>query len=200
MKFVAKIKDVGRTLGGDFTVTLESPQIDPGTAFGTGMHETTQLCIRQLRKYITEGSSVLDVGTGSGILGIAALKLGAKSVFGTDLDENAIHAVAENLEANAIAKETFQVVQGNILDDKKIQEMAGEACYDIAVANILAPVILLLQAEICRHLKRGGLFITSGIINTKEEEVREAMAANNELEILETTYQGDWVSITARRR
>ena len=175
-------------------------QIDPGTAFGTGMHETTQLCIRQLRRYVNDSSVVLDVGTGSGILGIAALKLGAKSVFGTDLDENAIHAVAENLEANAIAKETFQVVQGNILDDKKIQEMAGEACYDIAVANILAPVILLLQAEICRHLKRGGLFITSGIINTKEEEVREAMAANNELEILETTYQGDWVSITARRR
>ena len=175
-------------------------QIDPGTAFGTGMHETTQLCIRQLEKRVDQDTLVLDVGTGSGILGIAALKLGAKSVFGTDLDENAIHAVAENLEANAIAKETFQVVQGNILDDKKIQEMAGEACYDIAVANILAPVILLLQAEICRHLKRGGLFITSGIINTKEEEVREAMAANNELEILETTYQGDWVSITARRR
>ena len=150
-------------------------QIDPGTAFGTGMHETTQLCIRQLRRYVNDSSVVLDVGTGSGILGIAALKLGAKSVFGTDLDENAIHAVAENLEANAIAKETFQVVQGNILDDKKIQEMAGEACYDIAVANILAPVILLLQAEICRHLKRGGLFITSGIINTKEEEDRKSV-------------------------
>lgn len=175
-------------------------QIDPGTAFGTGMHETTQLCIRQLQKYMNDSSVVLDVGTGSGILGIAALKLGARSVFGTDLDENAIHAVAENLEANGIAKETFPVVQGNIIDDKRIQLMAGEECYDIAVANILAPVIILLQGEICRHLKRGGLFITSGIINTKEADVREAMEANEELEILETTYQGDWVSITARRR
>lgn len=175
-------------------------QIDPGTAFGTGMHETTQLCIRQLRRYVNDSSAVLDVGTGSGILGIAALKLGARMVFGTDLDENAIRAVAENLEANAISKESFQVVQGNLIDDEEVRRQAGEECYDIAVANILAPVIILLQGEICRHLKHGGIFITSGIINTKEEDVREAMEANEELEILETACQGDWVSITARRR
>ncbi|MCI8763927.1 MAG: 50S ribosomal protein L11 methyltransferase [Lachnospiraceae bacterium] len=175
-------------------------QIDPGTAFGTGMHETTQLCIRQLRRYVNDSSAVLDVGTGSGILGIAALKLGARVVFGTDLDENAIHAVEENLEANAIPGASFQVVQGNLIDDERVRGQAGEECYDIAVANILAPVIILLQGEICRHLKHGGIFITSGIINTKEEEVREAMEANEELEILETTRQGDWVSITARRK
>lgn len=175
-------------------------QIDPGTAFGTGMHETTQLCIRQLRRYVNDSSAVLDVGTGSGILGIAALKLGARVVFGTDLDENAIHAVEENLEANAIPGASFQVVQGNLIDDERVRGQAGEECYDIAVANILAPVIILLQGEICRHLKHGGIFITSGIINAKEEEVREAMEANEELEILETTRQGDWVSITARRK
>ncbi len=175
-------------------------QIDPGTAFGTGMHETTQLCIRQLRKFVNSQSRILDVGTGSGILGIAALKLGAASVFGTDLDENAITAVGENLESNGISPDKFAVVQGNIIDDKAIQDQAGYECYDIAVANILAPVIILLQSEIPRHLKQGGIFITSGIINMKEQDVRAAMEANPELEILETTYQGEWVSITARRR
>ena len=174
--------------------------IDPGTAFGTGMHETTQLCIRQLRKYVTPETDVIDVGTGSGILGIAALKLGARSVFGTDLDENAIVAVGENLESNDIPADRFHVVQGNIIDDKAIQDQAGYECYDIAVANILAPVIIMLQGEICKHIKHGGMFITSGIINTKEQDVKDAMNANPELEIVETTYQGDWVSITARRK
>ncbi|MCI8664105.1 MAG: 50S ribosomal protein L11 methyltransferase [Hungatella sp.] len=174
-------------------------QIDPGTAFGTGQHETTQLCIRQLKKYMTEGAKVLDVGTGSGILGITALKLGAGKVFGTDLDENAIAAVGENLKANHIASDYFQAVQGNIIDDEKIQKQAGYSCYDIAAANILAPVIILLQKEIPLHLKKGGIFIASGIINTKEEAVKEALSANRELEIVETTYQGEWVSITARR-
>lgn len=175
-------------------------QIDPGTAFGTGKHETTQLCIRQLRKYVKDGVRVLDVGTGSGILGIAALKLGAGRAFGTDLDENAVTAVKENLEANKIPAEKFPVVQGNIIDDPAIQEQAGVECYDIAVANILAPVIILLQGEIGRHLKPGAIFITSGIINTKEADVRAAMEANPELEIVETTYQGEWVSITARKK
>lgn len=174
-------------------------QIDPGTAFGTGQHETTQLCIRQLRKYAADGAKVLDVGTGSGILGIAALKLGAGQVFGTDLDENAIAAVKENLEANGIGAEKFRVVQGNIIEDKEVQDMAGYGCYDVAVANILAPVIIFLQEEIPVHLKKGGIFITSGIINTKEEDVKRALASNRELEIIETTYQGEWVSITARK-
>ena len=175
-------------------------QIDPGTAFGTGQHETTQLCIRQLRKYITPESKILDVGTGSGILGITALKLGAKEVFGTDLDGNAITAVGENLEANQIAGEQFFVLQGNIIDDKAVKDQVGYECYDIVVANILADVIIMLQKEIPAHLKKGGIFITSGIINTKEEAVKEAILANEELELIETTYQGEWVSITARRR
>lgn len=175
-------------------------QIDPGTAFGTGMHETTQLCIRQLRKYTGSDTKVLDVGTGSGILGITALKLGAKEVFGTDLDENAITAVGENLEANGIPAGLFTVLQGNIIDDKEVQDAAGYEYYDVAVANILADVIIMLQKEIPVHIKKGGIFITSGIINMKEEAVKEAFAANSAFEIIEVTYQGEWASITARKK
>lgn len=175
-------------------------QIDPGTAFGTGQHETTQLCIRQLKKYVTPGCRVLDVGTGSGILGITALKLGAGSVFGTDLDDNAITAVGGNLEANGIGTDRFEVVQGNIIDDPAVQEKAGFDCYDIAVANILADVIILLQKEIPVHIRKGGIFITSGIINMKEEAVRQAFEANDQFEVMEVTYQGEWLSVTARRK
>ena len=175
-------------------------QIDPGTAFGTGMHETTQLCIRQLEKYVTPDSEVLDVGTGSGILGITALKRGAKHVFGTDLDENAITAVGENLEANGIAPEQFKVVQGNIIDDKTVQDEVKYEYYDIAVANILADVIIMLQKEIPVHIKKNGIFITSGIIDMKEEAVKAAFEANDAFEIVEITHQGEWVSVTARKK
>ena len=175
-------------------------QIDPGTAFGTGKHETTQLCIRRLVHYVKPGMKVLDLGTGSGILGITAIKLGAESVFGTDLDENAITAVGENLDSNGIPKEQFAVVQGNIIDDPAVQDAAGYGCYDIAVANILADVIIEIQKEVPVHLKSGGIFITSGIIDMKEQAVKEALLANPELEILETTRQGEWVSITARKK
>ena len=175
-------------------------QIDPGTAFGTGMHETTQLCIRQLKKAVDSGTKLLDVGTGSGFLGITALKLGAKEVWGTDLDENAITAVGENLEANGISGERFHVLQGNILNDPSVQEWAGFGCYDVVVANILADVIILLVDEIPVHLKQGGLFITSGIINMKEQAVLDAFAKNPAFEVLEVTRQGEWVSVTARKR
>ena len=175
-------------------------QIDPGTAFGTGKHETTQLCIRQLEKAVTPETMVLDVGTGSGILGITALKLGAKAVKGTDLDENAIVAVGENLKANGIAPEKFEVLQGNILDDESVQQWAGFGCYDVAVANILADVIIPLVDEIPVHLKKGGIFISSGIINLKEQAVMEAFSKNPELEVTEVNHQGEWVSITARRK
>ena len=175
-------------------------QIDPGTAFGTGMHETTQLCIRQLEKYVHSESEILDVGTGSGILGITALKLGAKEVWGTDLDENAITAVGENLASNDISSDRFHVLQGNIIDDKSVQDWAGYEKYDIVVANILADVIIMLVKEIPVHLKKGGYFITSGIINLKEEAVRAAFAASEELEVVEITYQGEWLSVTARKK
>ena len=175
-------------------------QIDPGTAFGTGKHETTQLCIRQLEKYVKPGVKVLDLGTGSGILGIAALKLGAEYVFGTDLDENAITAVHENLAANDIPEEKFGVIQGNIIDDKVTQDAAGYECYDIVVANILADIIIMIQKQVPFHLKKGGIFISSGIIDMKEEAVKAAFEANDAFEIVEITHQGEWVSVTARKK
>lgn len=175
-------------------------EIDPGTAFGTGQHETTQLCIRQLEKYVTPETVLLDVGTGSGILGITALKLGAKEVFGTDLDENAIAAVGENMEANSISHDKFRVLQGNIIDDKAVQEAAGFEKYDVVVANILADIIILLQKEIPVHMKKGAIFITSGIINMKEEAVKKAFAENEAFELMEITYQGEWVSVTVRKK
>lgn len=173
-------------------------QIDPGTAFGTGMHETTQLCIRQLEKYVYSESKILDVGTGSGILGITALKLGAKEVWGTDLDENAITAVGENLASNDISSDRFHVLQGNIIDDKAVQDWAGYEKYDIVVANILADVLVPLTPVILNQMKKGGIYITSGIIDDKEETVVNAVKAAG-LEVLEVTHQGEWVSVTARK-
>ena len=175
-------------------------EIDPGTAFGTGSHETTKLCIRQLQKYVKDGDKVLDIGTGSGILSIAALKFGAVYAFGTDLDENAIEAAGENVRVNQYSEEQIVLKAGNLLDDVSLQQEAGIGIYDVAVANILAPVIICLVDEVACHLKKGGVFITSGIINTKEAEVRAAFEGNKEWEILETTYENDWVSITVRKR
>ncbi|MBR3769187.1 MAG: 50S ribosomal protein L11 methyltransferase [Lachnospiraceae bacterium] len=172
--------------------------IDPGTAFGTGMHETTQLCIRQIKKYLTEDTVLLDVGTGSGILGILALMYGAKKVVGTDLDPCAVPAVEENLEANHIDASLFDMMIGNIITEKEVQDKVGYECYDIVVANILADVLVPLTPVIVNQLKPGGIYITSGIIDDKEQTVRDAVTAAG-LEILEVTYQGEWVSVTARK-
>ena len=138
--------------------------IDPGTAFGTGMHETTQLVIRQLKKYVTQDTEMLDVGTGSGILGIVAIKLGAKHVLGTDLDPCAVPAVAENKEVNGIPEEAFDMMIGNIIDDKDVQDQAGYEKYDIVTANILADVLIPLTPVIVHQMKKGAYYITSGIL------------------------------------
>ncbi len=172
--------------------------IDPGTAFGTGMHETTQLCIRQIRKHVTADSMILDVGCGSGILGMLALKFGAKHSVGTDLDPCAITATHENMEVNGISKDQYEVMIGNIIDDKEIQDKAGYEKYDIVVANILADVLVPLTPVIINQMKKGGIYITSGIIDDKEETVVNAVKAAG-LEVLEVTYQGEWVSVTARK-
>jgi ribosomal protein L11 methyltransferase len=172
--------------------------IDPGTAFGTGMHETTQLCIRQIKKFLTPETELLDVGTGSGILAILALMYGAKHAVGTDLDPCAVEAVAQNMEANNIPQEAFQMMIGNIITDKEVQDKVGYERYDIVVANILADVLVPLTPVILHQMKPGAVYITSGIINTKEDEVRAAVEAAG-LEILEVTYQGEWVSVTARK-
>ena len=172
--------------------------IDPGTAFGTGMHETRQLCIRQLKKYVTPETELLDVGTGSGILSIIALKLGAKHAVGTDLDPCAVPAVEENKEANGIPAEAFDMMIGNIIDDKTVQDTVGYEKYDIVTANILADVLVPLTPVIVHQMKPGGLYITSGILDVKEEVVKEAVTAAG-LEIVEVTHQGEWVSVTARK-
>ena len=172
--------------------------IDPGTAFGTGMHETTQLVIRQLKKYVTQDTEMLDVGTGSGILGIVAIKLGAKHVLGTDLDPCAVPAVAENKEANGIPEEAFDMMIGNIIDDKEVQDQVGYEKYDIVTANILADVLVPLTPVIVHQMKKGAYYITSGILDVKEKVVVEAVKAAG-LTVVEVTHQGEWVSVTARK-
>ena len=172
--------------------------IDPGTAFGTGMHETTQLCIRQIRKYVTDQTRILDVGCGSGILGMLALKFGAAYSVGTDLDPCAIDATHENMEVNGISRDRYEVMIGNIIDDKEIQGRVGYGCYDIVAANILADVLTQLTPVIVDQLKPGGIYITSGIIDDKEQTVVDAVKAAG-LEVLDVTYQGEWVCVTARK-
>lgn len=172
--------------------------IDPGTAFGTGMHETTQLCIRQLKKFIAPDTKLLDVGTGSGILAIVSLMYGIESAVGTDLDPCAEPAVAENMEMNGIAPDKFEMMIGNIISDKEIQDKVGYEKYDIVVANILAEVLVPLTPVIVNQLKPGGIYITSGIISGKEELVQKA-ATDAGMEIVEVTRQGEWMSVTARR-
>lgn len=172
--------------------------IDPGTAFGTGMHETTQLCIRQLKKYVTKDTELLDVGTGSGILSIIALKLGARHAVGTDLDPCAVPAVEENKEVNGIPVEAFDMMIGNIIDDKEVQDKVGYEKYDIVTANILADVLVPMTPVIVHQMKPGAVYITSGILDVKEEVVKEAVVAAG-LEVVEVTHQGEWVSVTARK-
>ena len=166
--------------------------IDPG--------ETTQLCIRQIRKYVTDQTKILDVGCGSGILGMLALKFGAAYSVGTDLDPCAIEATYENMEVNGIPKDRYEVMIGNIIDDKNIQDKVGYGCYDIVVAkaNILADVLVELTPVVVNQMKPGGIYITSGIIDEKEQTVVDAVTAAG-LEVLSVTYQGEWVCVTARK-
>ena len=170
--------------------------IDPGTAFGTGAHETTQLCIRQLRKYITEDTELLDVGTGSGILAILSLMFGAKHAVGTDLDPCAVDAVADNMKQNNISPDSFNMMIGNIITDKEVQDTVGYDKYDIVVANILADVLVPLTPVIVNQLKKGGTYITSGIIEGKEIVVKEAMEKAG-LKVIDISSQGEWRSVTA---
>lgn len=182
-------------------------EIDPGVSFGTGKHETTQLCIRQLLKYIrgnedyqpqNKAPKVLDVGCGSGILSIVALKLGASAVVGTDLDPDCMTSTRENMEVNHLSETLGTFYVGNLIDDTALQEKVGAEEYDIVVANILADVIIPMAPVIPARLKSGGYFITSGIIDFKENEVKDAIEAAG-LEIVEINHQGEWVNITARK-
>ena len=172
-------------------------EIDPGISFGTGKHETTQLCIRQIRKYLKEGERVLDVGCGSGILSIAALKLGAGSVVGTDVDGDCITSTHENMTVNHLAENSGEFYVGNLIDDKAFQEKIGTG-YDLVVANILADIIIPMAPALYQCAKEQGVLITSGIIDFKENEVKEALEHAG-FEILEVNHQGEWVNVTARK-
>ncbi len=172
-------------------------EIDPGISFGTGKHETTQLCIRQIRKYLKEGERVLDVGCGSGILSIAALKLGAGSVVGTDVDGDCITSTHENMTVNHLAENSGEFYVGNLIDDKAFQEKIGTG-YDLVVANILADIIIPMAPALYQCTKEQGVLITSGIIDFKENEVKEALEQAG-FEILEVNHQGEWVNVTARK-
>lgn len=171
-------------------------EIDPGIAFGTGAHETTKLCILGLRKYITSDTQLLDVGCGSGILSIIGLKLGAKHALGTDIDEHALVATKENIVVNHIAEEQFDLLAGNIISEEEIQQKVGMKKYDVVVANILADIIIPLSGEIMQHMKEDGVFISSGILNTKANEVQDALLKNG-FKIIEKNEMGDWVSFVA---
>lgn len=175
-------------------------EIDPGTSFGTGMHETTKLCITAMKKYMRPGFTVLDAGSGSGILSIVAKKLGAKEVLGVDIDSNATDSAIENAAANELPVEegNLSFTTGNIILDDGIRSRIGTGKYDMVVANILADVIIPMSGIIGENMKPGGIFISSGIIDTKEEQVRRAILMNR-FTILETNRMGDWVSFAAQK-
>jgi len=173
----------------DIVVSIESV-----LAFGTGTHETTKLCIGQIKKYLKEGDSVFDVGSGSGILSIISVYLGAGYVHGMDIDEIAVKASYENAEANGFDRDRIEFTCGNLIDGN---EHTADKQYDIVVANILADVIMPLSGVIRPFMKKDGLFITSGIINTKEEDVKAELLRNG-FEIVDVIHMNDWVSIVAK--
>lgn len=175
-------------------------EIDPGTSFGTGSHETTKLCIVGMKKYINNGSVVLDAGSGSGILSVIAKKLGAKEVLGIDIDPNATNSALENAGVNRlkIQEGDLSFMTGNMIEDDGIRTRIGKEKYDLVVANILADVIVPLSDVIGENMKPDGIFISSGIINTKEETVREAILKNG-FKILEVNKMNDWVSFVAQK-
>lgn len=176
-----------------------SIKIDPGTSFGTGMHETTQLAIRQVNKYLKPDDWVVDIGCGSGILSILALKMGASYVSAIDIDPIAVEASLENMEVNGMDREKYQIQQGNLLEDTSVTAWLGASSYDVVVANILADVLIPLYPHVCEILRPGGLYIMSGIINDKADEV-EAVLYKHNMELVDLLHQGDWVSIVARKK
>lgn len=183
--------------------TVENPEnriifnINPGHVFGTGMHQTTQLCMLNLEKYITDESEVLDLGCGSGILSIIALLLGAKHANAIDIDANATKTAYENAALNGIGKDKYYVTSGNIIDNKDIQDEFGYEKYDVIVANIIADVIIAMAPIVKKAIKKDGIFISSGIIKDRVEDVHTALIENG-FEIIDTKFKDEWVSVTAK--
>lgn len=163
-------------------------ELDPGMAFGTGTHETTRMCIEALEKYVSPETTVFDIGTGSGILAIAAAKLGAKRIVGVDLDPVAVSAAKENVGYNAVPQ--IEILYGNLMD-----VVEGKA--EVVVANIIADIIIFLAGDVKNFLVPGGFFIVSGIIKDRKEDVKNKLSEHN-FEIVEINTQGEWVCIIAR--
>ncbi|HBH0227700.1 TPA: 50S ribosomal protein L11 methyltransferase [Clostridioides difficile] len=164
-------------------------ELDPGMAFGTGTHETTSMCIRELEKYVNKDSKVFDIGCGSGILAIAAAKLGAKEVVAVDLDEVAVKVAKENVLENKVEK-SVSVMHGNLTD--VIKDKA-----DVIVANIIADIIKILAKDVQNFMKEDAIFISSGIILDKVEEVKESLIENG-FEIVEVQKLGEWSAIVSK--
>ncbi len=171
-------------------------EIEPGSAFGTGTHETTKLCLLSIKDYITSETKILDVGCGSGILAISALLCGAKSALCLDIDPSAVSATLNNAQNNNITPDRLKAICANILEDEESIRQNFDMCFDIAVANILADVIIPLAGHIGRFIKEHGLFISSGILADKANKVEKALIKNN-FSILKKNTLGEWVSFVA---
>jgi len=175
-------------------------KIDPGMAFGTGTHETTRLCLRGLREYIKPGYKVLDLGCGSGILGIGSIKMNAGEITSVDIDEQAVKVAKENFEINQIPFEVSSFYVGDVVKDEELKEtVIGRGPFDIVVVNILADVINIMMPTLDKYLRKDGILITSGILDVKEQLIRDAIANNENLELIDVFADGEWVRITAKK-
>ncbi len=173
-------------------------RIDPGMAFGTGTHETTRLCLRGLRKYMKEGDKVLDLGCGSGILGIGAIKMGAANITSVDIDAQAVTVAKENFEVNDVSSDVSKFYIGDVVTNEKLKSELGNG-YDVVVVNILAEVINMMLPTLDTYLRKDGILIMSGILDSREQLIKDAIKANPNLTYLETTHDGEWVRISAQR-
>ncbi|BCI61539.1 50S ribosomal protein L11 methyltransferase [Solibaculum mannosilyticum] len=170
----------------DVVITL-----DPGMAFGTGTHATTRLCMRLIEQYLIPGQDMLDVGTGSGILAVTALKLGARKAVGVDIDATAVRVAGENAALNGV-EDNLSVICGDLACDVK-------GSFQLITANIVADIIIRLTPDVPPLLKEGGTFVVSGIIDSREQDVRDALQANG-FHVISSLTEGGWVALACQRK
>jgi ribosomal protein L11 methyltransferase len=171
--------------------------INPGMSFGTGSHQTTQLCLEQLEKYVTPGCRMLDLGCGSGILSVVSLLLGAKEAFAVDIDPNCIDTAYENAAMNGVDKSVYTVISGNVVTDPNVKAIISQHKYEVVAANIVADVIIGLAPTAREYMKEGGVFITSGIIDGRQDEVKSALEAEG-FTVTDMQRRKDWWSLVCR--